>query len=372
MKRLLLILITLTLLPVTAQAIVLRSSQDLIHITGEQTHYDDLYLAGNVVIVDGTVNGNIFVLAKELYVTGRINGDINAAAQKITLEPKYCYSLRALAGELKACGRFQKDMLVAVGEVLTICDNNFIKGNLLAAATEAGISGKVIGNANIRAGKLMINGLRVSGDLEYMASEAVVSDNVIVEGQIKVLEKQIEEEINKKIPWFQFIFNTVVGSLYSFLVAYIFGLIWVIFMPIQVSQIVRETIKYPLRFFLIGLSVMIITPVTAIFIAFTLVGIPFAVIGISVLGVGYFMSKIFVAIIIGKLLLEKLFYKKELEPSRKNKHLELIIGLILLYLIDALPYLGFWLKNIATMAAFGAFAKNRLDMYKSCRQKGIF
>lgn len=356
----------------SAQAIVLRNSPDLIHITGEETHYDDLYLAGNVVIIDGKVNGNIFVLAKELYVNGSINGDVNAAAQKITLNPQKCYSVRALAGELTSCGNIQKDMLIAIGEKLSICNKNRIRGNLLAAATEADISGYIKGNANVRVGKLKIEALKVSGDLEYMASEVVISENVIVAGQIKVLEKQIEEEINKKMPWFQFIFSKIVSSLYSFLVAYIFGLIWVIFMPIQVSQIVRETIKYPLKFFLIGLSLMIITPVVSMIIAFTFIGIPFAVIGISVLGVGYFMSKIFVAIIIGKLIMEKLFYKREIEPNRKNKHLELIIGLVLLYLIDSIPYLGFWLENIATMAAFGALARTRLDMYKACRQKEIF
>ncbi len=363
------LLISTLILASFANAIVVRGDKDLIHIKESQIITDDLYLAGNVIIIDGTINGSIFAVCKEIYVNGTINGDLNFISEKALLNQKSIVSIRGLARELDLSGSVKKDVLIA-GEKIKC--KSLIAGNLLVAASQATISNKILGNGTIRVGELIISDLYVKGNLEYMATESSITQNLMVGGNTVVLEKQISEKIEEKMPWGKIILKVIFGNLYSFVVAYIFGLIWVIFMPNQASLIVMDAIKAPIRNFFLGLILLLLTPVICILLAFTFVGLPFALIIASTVGIGFYMSRIFIAIIIGKLVLENIFYKCELEPTRVNKHNELLFGLFLIYIISMIPYLGFWSINLSVLAGFGAFAKTRVDMYKTCAEKGIF
>jgi len=365
-KFLLIILILLNI----SQAIVFRSSEKLIQIPAGEVIHDDLYLAGNIVIIDADIEGDIFAIAKEIYLNGTIHGNINIIAQNAILDQKSVNTIRILAKDLTNTGTVKNDMLTA-GETITIGKTSQINGNLLLAATAANISGTTKGNVNIRANTLTIDDkTNISGNLEYLATDAKVSDKIKVGGKVIVMEKKIEEKINERLPWIKFIFNKIVGKIYGLTVMFIFGIGFIIFLPARLSMVIKESVTYPGKSLLTGSLVAAATPAASIVLAFTFIGLPFSLILVSIFGFAVYISKIFVAIITGKYLIAKI--KKTNLNLEVNQIQELFIGLITLFIINRIPILGFIFSFVLQAITFGAFIKTRIDMYRLGREKGVF
>ncbi len=114
----------------------------------------------------------------------------------------------------------------------------------------------------------------------------------------------------------------------------------------------------------IGLVAVIVLPVVAMVLLFTVVGIPLSIFIFFELGILYVAADIFASLFIG----ERVFSHLKLKPHRAWK---LLTGLVLLSMILFIPVIGWIIKAGLILLATGALIAEKLAVYKEMRSKNI-
>jgi hypothetical protein len=89
-----------------------------------------------------------------------------------------------------------------------------------------------------------------------------------------------------------------------------------------------------------GFLGLCIIPIAVLILFFTLIGYPIAILGIYVYTVLFFLSSIFVSLVVGEKILQ-LFFKK---PEGISLYLSFILGTIILLVLGVIPFLGILVK----------------------------
>ncbi|HEX7099548.1 MAG TPA: hypothetical protein VF377_09925 [Acidimicrobiia bacterium] len=141
-----------------------RSVSDVVLVDSGSVISDDLYAAGNRVVIAGRVDGDLVVAAYEdVTITGTVTGDVMGVAGKVIVTGNVGESLRVVSPEVRVSGRVGDDVL--------------------AAAWSTTVEGEVVGEATLWAWVAEITGT-ISGDLEgqmrTLRLHGRVDDNVDV------------------------------------------------------------------------------------------------------------------------------------------------------------------------------------------------
>jgi len=97
-----------------------------------------------------------------------------------------------------------------------------------------------------------------------------------------------------------------------------------------------------------GIAVMFLTPVILILLLLTIIGIPLALMLLGIWLIFICVSKILTGILAGRIILEK-FWKQK----KDNLILAMIIGIVALWIIFSIPFVGWILFLIATWWGLG-------------------
>ena len=136
---------------------------ETIHITAEEVVDDDLYAAGQTIVVDGTIRGDLVAVAREVRVTGTIEGDLISCAQVLILGGTIGDDARIAGQVLKLDGEVGDD-LVAAGMGLETGPRSQTRGSLVFSGAQALLAGTVSENAQITSQGLELRGV-VHGDV---------------------------------------------------------------------------------------------------------------------------------------------------------------------------------------------------------------
>ncbi|HEX9388807.1 MAG TPA: polymer-forming cytoskeletal protein, partial [Anaerolineales bacterium] len=79
-----------------------RSGDKVVIEAGEVIN-DDLYIAAQEFVLDGTVNGDLIVFAQTVTINGKVDGDLMAAAQTVAVNGEVTGSIR-MAGSVLLVG----------------------------------------------------------------------------------------------------------------------------------------------------------------------------------------------------------------------------------------------------------------------------
>lgn len=148
-----------------------RGGEDLTVAAGEVVD-DDLYVAGDDVVVDGTVRGDLVVAAGTVTVRGTVEGDLMAAARTVVVEGEVGDDAR-LAGQavvLRQDARIADD-LVAGAFSVEARPGSVVGGDVLLGAYQGRLAGDVGGDVGAGAEGLALAG-RIGGDVEASVSDA--------------------------------------------------------------------------------------------------------------------------------------------------------------------------------------------------------
>ena len=139
---LLIVSVGLVLLP-ASPARAERVQSNLVLIRDEDVVDEDLYAAGNIVQVDGRVEGDLFAVAyQEVRVTGTVTGDVVALTGKVVIVGEVGGSVRAVAGSVIIEGIVGGDVFVGAREVRTDPGSR-IGRDLLAWSWDARVEGEI-------------------------------------------------------------------------------------------------------------------------------------------------------------------------------------------------------------------------------------
>ncbi|MFZ3166222.1 MAG: hypothetical protein WA130_01315 [Candidatus Methanoperedens sp.] len=333
---------------------------------------DDLYFAGNSITVDGVINGDLIAAGSEIKVTGTINGGIIVAGGSIIVTGNVTNDIKAAGGEVRIGGDVGDNVLVFTGNLI-LEKNARVARDLTLGAGTATIDGTVNGNINGGASNMEMNGatkgnvtvnisnnLKISpgatigGNLEYTAPRPSEISG-IVSGTTTYKETPVrrEEDFTSRLP------GEIIGYLWLLLI----GIISLILAP-ELTQKNSDSISVnPLKNLLWGLLFLIITPIVAVLLLITIIGIPLSLILLAIYIILVYISRIYVGLWVGQYILRKL------KQETKSRVLAMALGLIIVVIGINLPIIGGLIHFIIILLGLGAIILTKYDVYKRLKEQ---
>ena len=341
-------------------------------------------LSGQTLSVSTSTPDNTYVFAGQARITTSLPQDLSAAAGTLTVAGTVGGDALLAGGTVDVQKPVTGDVRIVGGRVL---DDDTVGGDLMIAGGAVTVAGKaknthiVGGNVemlNGSNGPVTVYGADVSlageynGDVEVVASDKItIQDGTIIHGVLKYNAPQqadlpttahVDGSVNyigsaswlptaKQAKTFATasVWILILVRLTAALVAV--GLIAGLF-PIFADRIIEATIrKNPESFILLtllGFAGFIAIPVLIVFLSVSFVGIGIALILLTSYALFLLLSYVYASIIAGAGIMYLI--RKRTKISWRVA----ILGVIVLYIVGLIPYVGVMLKVILCATAGGA------------------
>lgn len=376
-----LIYISVLAFPIQAQENIQRG--ETVELPRDRVINSDYFTAGEKVIISGTINGDAYIAGGNVLIDGEINGDLLVAGGNISIRGSILQDVRAVGGNITISSSIGGNVTVVAGSV-NITDSTTIDGSLVGGVGNLEVFGPIgkgvtVGSGNVilgsTIGSSVIAGVgqlnvssdaSISGDLVYWSDKkAAISENASISGTIKqnkpVATPSMEAE--KAAKEVKSVFSAGF-KIVSFLSALIYGLLFIRFFATfsaKTADIIR--IK-PLRSFLTGLVLVIGTPILAVIILITIVGIPLSAALFAIFGIYIYISKNFVSYAIGRQIATSAQFKI-------SQGWVYLLGLIVFYLASSIPIAGWIINTIGIFFGVGALFMIKMEYFQMLRGKKL-
>jgi hypothetical protein len=317
----------------------------------------DLYLGGGDIIVDGTVNGDLFGAGRSLTINGEVNGGISFAGQTITLNGNVGNGARIAGQSITINGNIGRD-LFAAGSDLTISNQSVVKGDLVLGAGTARIIGRIDGDikgsvgvatithlvggsVHLKVDKLTVtSSAKIQGNLTYTSkNQATVQSGAIIKGTTTL---KLPEPTPSILPVLAGV--AVVWQVLAFLMILIIGIIVILIASRRVTSLADSVQARPWQSLGWGAVILIMTPIAAIIVMITVIGLPLGLISLVLYGIALYLAQIPIALLIGRLII-----RQNRELGSKGMMIgALALGLVILFLLRLIPFVG-WIVGLLTI-----------------------
>ncbi|MDO8592638.1 MAG: polymer-forming cytoskeletal protein [bacterium] len=365
---LLLACLAVLFLPLAASAYSVKNG-DSIYVSKDQVIEGNLYAAGANLTIDGRVTGDIICAGQAININGQVDGDIICGGQSINVSGQVGGSLRLAGNAINLSGQVARNAMIfgnsfttsassTIGWDLTAYGNNFnlqgsIGRDLYGQLGQAAIAGQIGKNVrlkfsnqtNQKANPLIIaNTAKINGDVIYTANqEAQIASGAVIKGQTtRNLPKIASAKSDfTDLAWWW-------GKLIGIFSALVIGLVLISFWREQILKITDLMLNRVGASLGWGILALLLTPIIAIILLITIIGIPLSLILLMLWLIALYLSKILVGILIGRSLLNNFL------PKQKDSlTLAMILGIIVSYLIFALPIIGWPVSLLAMLWGLG-------------------
>ncbi|MCK4605807.1 MAG: hypothetical protein KAU35_00785 [candidate division Zixibacteria bacterium] len=353
---------------------------------------DDFYAFANTVTVEGFVDGDLMVGGFNVSTTGEVTGSENVFAYEYHQKGKTGGSVRSFAARSVIEGHVGRSLLVCgnetrIGSRATIrreariygdrvTVDGTIMGDLVVEASRIEIRGQIDGNVRLKAKEIVIHPPAViKGDFTYTSdneAEIYNPEGVTILGEVDWQLPEMEGEGDEEDE--EITISWVLGAS-KLLAAFLFGIIFIgLFRRYAESTFDQIRHRFSLSvatgflaLFVCLLSlIMLVVSLILLVAGWSLVTGKLALLGAMMVifstltlpvtsfagvsgGVLFYSGKIILALLVGFHLV-RLFRP---EPVALGKG-QLFLGLVLLTLLFAIPYVGFVLYILAGIIGAGA------------------
>jgi len=367
-KTTLLACLAIIFLPFTASAYSVKSG-DSIYVAKDEVIEGNLYAAGSTLNIDGKVTGDVFCAGQSININGEVAGDVFCAGQSININGKIGGSLRVAGNAINLNGQVARNG-ITIGATITTAASSTIgwdllilggifelRGNigrdLYGNAGKVSLAGQIGKNLDLNFGAknnndkpLTIAGTaKINGDLKYKSDkDAVIDAGAAIKGEV-IHNYPAAPAVRKSnladLGWWW-------GKLISIFSAWVLGLVLISFWReqiIKITDLMLAKIGPSLGW---GILALLLTPIIVIILLITIIGLPLAFISLALWLIAIYASKILVGILVGRSLLNNYW------PSKKDSLiLAMIIGIIIAWLIFALPFVGGLISLLAILWGLG-------------------
>lgn len=237
-----------------------------------------------------------------------------------------------------------------------------IERDIVIFGNRVELSGTFRGNVLIYADTVIINDSNIDQDLNVFSENLSIDKDTSVLGNLKYEEDTKisidSDNINNIIVSNNRITENkkdeVLDHVYSVIRLLVIFLVMYLLIPKVFDKINNNVGKN----FGYGLISFIVLPIVLIILLFTNLATSIAIIGIMLYIIFIMISKVLVGYIIGKYLYTKVFKLEE------KKYLCGLIGIIILYLLSIIPYIGGWITFASLIYSFGIITNLYLDSRK--------
>lgn len=415
-----LVLLAALVLAPAALAFDGRSGERIV-IGPNETINDDLYLSAREVIVEGTINGDLMAAGETVLITGKVSGDLWAAGSSVTVDGQVGDDLFAAAAavtlgpnasiaddafggaasvESKSGSQVGGMFLIGASQALL---SGSVTEDLLSGTNRLRLEGTIGGDAKVAVGdknsafspasmNFGANGpampsvpagltfgpeAAVTGSLEYTSPEAYSvpgSVSTQVQHQLPPVDEQVSQEISRQ----DGVTSSLLDNVRRMIALLVVGLLVARLAPYWITGPASRLQARPLPSMgagllslaafpaLLGVTLALIIAVAVLFGALTLGGLLGSTLavglsGLSLAAVIFFVAlgylpQAIVAYLGGRWILQRMR-----PASADSLYASLAVGLVVLSLLIAIPFLGGLVQFLAVLGGLGAIALLILD-----------
>lgn len=364
-------------IPVFAQTL---ENGEVVTLPKDKTVDSDYFAWGERVTISGTVNGDTYVGGGNVLVDGTINGDLLVGGGSVTIRGNILKDLRAAGGQVSVAGKVEGNVTAAGGNV-DIQDSAQISGSVTGAGGDIKIFSPIGRGATLAGGNVTI-GNSINGDIlagvgnlaltsnaqaqnvtYYSSKKADIQEGAQIKGQIsqklppKAKEKQ---ETAKKILTGARLIFAILSLVSSLIIGYIFTK----FLPNFTNSAALRIRKNPFGMFLAGFLALVLIPILSVLLLITVVGIPIGLIALVGYTISLYLSKLFVAVAVGQVILSR-------DKRSQDLFLALAGGLIAYLVLTLIPVIGPIVTFLTLTVGLGTILFTKKEFIQNFRDKKL-
>jgi len=341
-----------------------------ITVASEEVVEDDLYVAGDTIIIDGTINGDLWAAGNTITVNGMVNGSVMAAGRIVSINGGITHAVRAVAETININGDVGGDVIAGCrkmniastagigGDLLFGADlariDGHIEDDIKGSGREVTISNGVSGNVELEVESLTIlPTANIGGDLNYTSeAEADIQSGARIAGatthKLPEVRPEAKKDWTKVFPFV--LFFGVLAKVLNFLMALVAGVVVIFLAPKKLTSITDAIGTRPGPSAGWGAIVLFLTPIGALIVCLTIIGIPVGLIALILYGIAIYLAQIPVGLFIGRWIIGR-FRAVESKAIMVGA---LAVGLVILKLLSIIPYFGFFVGLVVALFGLGA------------------
>jgi cytoskeletal protein CcmA (bactofilin family) len=363
--RLLIVLLALSLPGSALQ----RRHSEFVTVAANETVDDTLLATGNIVRVDGVVNGDLLAFGESVEVRGTVKGDLVSFAKRTVVSGSVEGNIYNFSNSLDLNGQLGHSIYGGM-QSLRVNDRGRVGHGILVGAGDVTIEGEVNRDATLYAGNADVSGsigreLSMAGDSLTLTNTARIGGNLsvrvrdlkkvhIADGATITGTRDIQIRVRQShFTRPRFYFYRAVWLAAAMLVGWLILILFPGFF-----QASTHAVGSGWRSLGLGFGVLAGVPVAIILIAITLVGLPVSLILLAFYLVAIYLSMIWVGAYLGRMIL------KPTTETKGDWLLALLVGLLILTVIRYIPYLGGFVHFVVICLGLGAFA---WQLYRALR-----
>ncbi len=312
--------------------------------------------AGQDIVVDGTINGDLFCAGQNVTVNGTINGDVFCAGQNFTLNGLVNGSARLAGQNLTINGKVTGNISMA-GSTLSISEKGvagqdvqatgaslIVRGvitrDLATSSQDVVISGVVGRDARIKDESIEITDTaKIGGNLYYQSTAQAQIAPGVVAGTTTQTQPPAQKPVNTAKAF-------VLGYGYWFAAMLLIAFVVLLLFPRVLDNSVKEANARPGRTIFNGFFAVFLPPVLIVMLCLTLIGIPLAVLLSLIYMIALFMCGPFFAFFVGSKILPE-----------QRAWVRMLLGSSIILIAYALPLVGFLVGFAAVVFGIGMFTE---------------
>ena len=330
----------------------------------------DQYVAGRDSQPLGTVENDAFAAGMNVTIADPVNGDAHAAGLNVTISAPVDGNIYAAGNTVTLTGPVGKDIL-AFASTVNLTGSEAISGNLRAAAGTIILERPVTGSAMLAGASLRI-AAPITGDLLLSGESVTFGANAKVDGTIEIRATEEIEVPESVAPASRVTFtrieksaivgdagnmagqvidaerNAWMGAVFGALVIIVYGAILLALFPRRTEIGYLTAMAKPWKSLLFGvLSASAYVGLSLVLLA-SLIGIPLIPVALVLLALAALTGFVAGTYFIADRVLARFNYETDTLWKRIGA---LVIGLIAVWILGIIPFLG-WLLPFA-LALFG-------------------
>ena len=341
----LIVMLLMVFTAVPVMAFDVRSGDTVTVPSGEAVDGPLFVAAAQTITIDGTINGGLWAASRTINVNGVVHGNVIAVGQTINI------SGEVRGGVIAGCINLNiTDKAKIEGPLLFAAGIAQIEGNVQGGSTILPISNAIKGSGALQPGISTILPMTgMQGNLSYMGGqESVTQSGAQYVGNTADASPPTEDKSAIAYPFV--LFSGALGKLMGFLIALITGLAIILIAPKRLTSIVESMRTRPGPSAGWGAIVLIVTPIAAIIVGLTIVGIGVGVITLALYGIAIYLAQISVSLLIGRLIVSR----SRVVEGKPAMIGALALGLIIISLLKLIPYFGIFVSLAVIIFGLGA------------------
>ncbi len=325
-------------------ALEVRHDEHTVTISADETIDDTLIAAAETVVIDGDVSGDVFAFAEDVRVRGHIGGLLVVGSQSVDVEADVDGTVVILAEDASLTGAVFGANVIGAVESFELDREAAVKGNVALAAQRIDAYGNIGRDLLIAARTANVTG-RVGRGVQAFAERVSFADTARITGDVKVRTRQVdnvrrdpgaviggewnilehEPEPSTYLSW-----EFYLAKLVQFGAAVLAGLLLLTLFP-SLRGVRVDGGPQALKAVAVGIVALIATPVIAVLVAVTLIGLPIGLATFMLWLIGLYVAGIVVAMLIGDRLLG---------TEARGWKWPLVVGLAIVFLAVSVPFIG--------------------------------